>query len=94
MKILAILLTALTIAAGAHAAADRNVTLQVNNMTCATCPIAVRMSLEKVPGVETAKVDFKSKLATVKFDSAKTTPDALMKATAIAGFPSTLKQGQ
>lgn len=94
MKSLAILLSALAIAAGAHAAADRNVTLQVSNMTCATCPIAVRMALEKVPGVETAKVDFKSKLAVVKFDSAKTTLEVLMKATADAGFPSTLKPGQ
>lgn len=94
MKSLAILLSALAIAAGAHAAADRNVTLQVSNMTCATCPIAVRMALEKVPGVETAKVDFKSKLAVVKFDSAKTDPEALMKAPADAGFPSTLKPGQ
>ena len=85
-------MTALAIATGAYAAADRNVTLQVSNITCATCPIAVRMSLEKVPGVEAAKVDFKSKLAVVKFDSAKTTPEALMKATANAGFPSTLKQ--
>jgi mercuric ion binding protein len=94
MKSLAILLSTLAIAAGAHAAADRNVTLQVSNMTCATCPIAVRMSLEKVPGVEAAKVDYKSKLAVVKFDSAKTKPEALMKATADAGFPSTLKPGQ
>lgn len=94
MKSLAVFLSALTIAAGAHAAADRNVTLQVSNMTCATCPIAVRLALEKVPGVDAAKVEFKSKLAVVKFDSAKTTPEALMKATADAGFPSTLKQVQ
>ena len=94
MKPLAILLSALAIAAGAQAAADRNVTLQVSNMTCATCPIAVRMALEKVPGVETAKVDFKTKLAVVKFDSAKTKPEALVKATADAGFPSSVNQVQ
>lgn len=94
MKSLALVLSALAICASAHASADRNVTLQVSNMTCATCPIAVRMALEKVPGVEAAKVDFKSKLAVVRFNSAKTTSEALMKATADAGFPSTLKQGQ
>lgn len=94
MKSLAILLSTLTLAAGVHAAAGSNVTLQVSNMTCATCPIAVRMALERVPGVDTAKVDFKSKRAVVKFDPAKTTPDALLKATADAGFPSTLRQGQ
>jgi periplasmic mercuric ion binding protein len=94
MKSLAILLSTLAIASGAQAAADRSVTLEVGNMTCATCPIAVRMSLEKVPGVEAAKVDYKSKLAVVKFDSAKTKPEVLMKATAHAGFPSTVKQVQ
>lgn len=94
MKPLAIFLAALAIAAGTHAAADRSVTLEVSKMTCAACPVAVRMSLQKVPGVATAKVDFRSKLAVVKFDPAQTTPDALMKATAQAGFPSTLKPGQ
>jgi periplasmic mercuric ion binding protein len=94
MKSLPIVLTTLVLAAGAHAGADRNVTLQVSNMTCATCPIAVRMALEKVRGVDAAKVDYKSKLAVVTFDPAKTTPEALMKATANAGFPSTLKPVQ
>lgn len=80
--------------AASYATAYRSVTLQVSNMTCATCPIAVRMALEKVTGVAAAKVDFKSKLAVVSFDHAKTTPEALMKATTSAGIPSTLKQGR
>ena len=63
-------------------------------MDCATCPITVRKALEKVPGVEAAKVDFKTKLAVVSFDPAKTKPEALMKATSDAGYPSTLKQVQ
>lgn len=94
MKELAIFLSALAMAAASYAAADRSVTLQVSNMTCATCPIAVRVALEKMPGVAAARVDFKSKLAVVSFDPAKTTPEALMKATANVGFPSSLKQGQ
>ena len=61
-------------------------------MDCAVCPITVRKSLEKVPGVESAKVDFKSKLAVVAFDASKTTPEALTKAMADAGFPSSVKQ--
>ena len=89
-----ILLAGLVIAACTDAAADRHVTLEVSNMTCATCPVAVRLALERVPGVAAAKVDFKSKLAVVTFDAAKTTPEALTKATADAGFPSTLKQDQ
>ena len=61
-------------------------------MDCAVCPVTVRKALEKVPGVESAKVDFKSKLAVVAFDASKTTPEALTKAMADAGFPSSVKQ--
>ena len=73
-------------------AAGNTATLSVDNMDCAVCPITVRKALEKVPGVESAKVDFKSKLAVVAFDASKTTPEALTKATADAGFPSSVKQ--
>ena len=56
-------------------------------MDCATCPIMVRKALEWVPGVESAKVDFKTKLAVVAFDPAKTKPEAFVKATTDAGYP-------
>ncbi len=59
-------------------------------MTRAVCPITVRKALANVPGVAT--VDFKTKRAVVAFDPAKTTPAALAKATADAGFPSSVKQ--
>lgn len=94
MKSFAVLLASLTIAASAYAAGAHNATLAVSNMDCATCPIAVRKALERVPGVESAKVDFKAKLAVVAFDPAKTKPEALVKATTDAGFPSTVKQVQ
>ncbi|WP_374384181.1 heavy-metal-associated domain-containing protein, partial [Thermomonas sp.] len=54
--------------------------------------ITVRKALEKVPGVATATVDFKTKRAVVAFDPAKTSPEALAKATADAGYPSSVKQ--
>lgn len=94
MKSFAVLLASLTIAAGAQAAGAHSATLAVSNMDCATCPITVRKALEKVPGVESAKVDFKTKLAVVAFDPAKTKPEYLVKATTDAGYPSTVKQVQ
>lgn len=74
--------------ASAWAADSRTATLTVDNMDCAVCPITVRKALEKVPGVESATVDFRSKRAVVAYDPAKTTPEALTKATENAGFPS------
>jgi periplasmic mercuric ion binding protein len=94
MKSFVLLLTAWVASAGALAAGARTATLDVTHMDCAVCPITVRKALEKVPGVETAKVDFKSKQAVVAFDPEQTTPQALTKATADAGFPSSVKQVQ
>jgi periplasmic mercuric ion binding protein len=66
----------------------QTVTLDVQNMTCAVCPITVKKALERVPGVTDAKVDFDKKTASISFDPDKANPDALTKATADAGYPS------
>ena len=69
----------------------QTVTLDVKNMTCAICPITVKKALERVPGVTDAKVDFDKKNASVSFDPDKTSPAALTKATADAGYPSSIR---
>ncbi len=66
--------------------------LDVQNMTCALCPITVKKALEKVPGVAQARVDFDKKTATVEFDADRTTAAALVKATTDAGYPSTVRK--
>ena len=94
MKSIPLLIATLLVSANAMSAGSRTVTLDVTHMDCAVCPITVRKALEKVPGVETAKVDFKTKRAVIAFDPARTSPDALTRATADAGFPSSVKAGQ
>ena len=69
----------------------QTVTLDVQNMTCAVCPITIKKALERVPGVTDAKVDFDKKTARVSFDPDKTTPAALTNATADAGYPSSFR---
>lgn len=76
----------------AFAAAPKSVTLDVQNMTCATCPITVKKSLEHVSGVSAVKIDFEKKTASVTYDPAQAQPEALTKATANAGYPSTLRK--
>ena len=71
------------------AATPQTAVLDVQNMSCAVCPITVKKSLQKVPGVSDANVDFDKKTVTVKFDADKATTAALVKATTDAGFPST-----
>ena len=94
MKSIPLLIATSLVSVNAMAAGSRTVTLDVTHMDCAVCPITVRKALEKVPGVETAKVDFKTKRAVVAFDPARTSPDALTRATSDAGFPSSVKPAQ
>lgn len=85
-------LAAVAAAPRASLAAQKTVMLSVPSMNCAACPITVRKALEKVPGVQKAKATLEPPEAVVTFDDAKTNVGALTKATADAGYPSTVKK--
>lgn len=72
-------------------AAERTVTLAVENMYCDACPYMVKKVLEKVSGVEKVTVSFKEKTAVVTMDDAKADVKDLTAAAAKAGYPSALK---
>jgi mercuric ion binding protein len=91
-KLLALAAVAIgNIASPAAMAADRTITLAVNNMDCAACPSIVKGSLEAVPGVAKVAVSFKDKTATVVYDDAKADVNQLTSATTKAGYPSAPK---
>jgi mercuric ion binding protein len=71
--------------------AQQTIVLEVPGMSCPVCPVTVRKSLEKVPGVVKAVVTYEPKEAVVTYDDTQTTPEALMEATSNAGYPSTVK---
>ena len=73
------------------AASDRTVTLQVDNMYCASCPYIIMRSLAAVPGVKNVSVSFRNKTALVIFDSARTNVAALTDATFNKGYLSEIK---
>jgi periplasmic mercuric ion binding protein len=77
----------LLLSASALAGEPRTVTLGVEHMTCAACPITVRKALSHVAGVSASTVDMKAHTATITFDPTRTTPDALARAVTDAGFP-------
>jgi periplasmic mercuric ion binding protein len=81
------LLALLLLAGSAFAAEPRTVTLGVEHMTCAACPITVRKALSHVAGVSASTVDMKAHTATVTFDPTRTSPEALATAVSQAGFP-------
>ena len=91
-----ILLFFLTFAftSGAALAEPRTVTLDIQNMTCAVCPITVKKALEHVSGVQQVTVDYASKTAIVEFDDMVATIDKLTEATQNAGYPTSIKAGK
>ncbi|MGQ0524999.1 MAG: mercury resistance system periplasmic binding protein MerP [Betaproteobacteria bacterium] len=69
----------------------KTVTLSVPGMNCDLCPITIKKAVSRVPGVSHVDASFQKKEAIVTFDDSKTTVDALTKATANAGYPSSVK---
>ena len=73
-------------------ATTQTVTLSLPGMTCSACPITVKKAISKVEGVSKVNVTFETREAVVTFDDAKTSVQKLTKATADAGYPSSVKQ--
>ena len=92
---IALTASALMLAGGAMAA-PRTVTLNVENVSCATCAPIVKRVLSGIPGVSQVTVveDSGMATATITFDYGKVTPEALNQATTNAGYPSTVKDGK
>ena len=72
-------------------AAEKTVTLAVENMTCTACPHIVKGSLAAVRGVSHVMISFEDKTATVTYDDAKAAIPVLVRATTDAGYPSAPK---
>jgi mercuric ion binding protein len=89
-KFLALL--ALAAAAAPLAAAPRTVTLAVDNMTCAACPITVKKAIARVDGVSKVDVSYERREAVVTFDDAKASLERIAKASADAGYPAREKK--
>ncbi len=72
-------------------AETQTVTLSVPGMNCDLCPLTVKKAISKVPGVTSVAASYEKRQAVVTFDDSKATVEALTKATANAGYPSTVK---
>jgi mercuric ion binding protein len=92
MKTLNVLsLIALLAAAPLALAKQQTVKLNVPTMDCATCPITIKASLVKVPGVSKVQVSYAKREAVIVYDDAQATVADLKKATEDVGYPSMLK---
>jgi mercuric ion binding protein len=62
----------------------------IAKMNCPLCPITVRKSMEKVPGVKQVEVDYAMKIATVIFDPALTNKNLIADASTGIGYPASV----
>lgn len=60
--------------------------IPVEGMSCATCEIAVRAALNRVPGVKSAQVSVAAKSATVEYDPNQATLQQLIEAINATGY--------
>jgi len=86
-KVFALLLTALLLSTvSVHA--EQQVVMEIEGMTCALCPLAIKRSLTKVPGVSEVNVSFEEKKAHLTVEDAvtdETLEEAVRKAGAYRG---------
>ena len=71
----------------AVAVAEKTQTFAIENMSCASCPITVRLAMEGVAGVKSVKVDFEAKTARDVYDPSTATVAAIAAASTDAGYP-------
>lgn len=86
------LLAGFALASSLASAEVKIVVLSVPGMTCELCPITIKKAISKVPGVVNVEASYEKLQAVVTYDDAKATVEALTKATANAGYPSTPRQ--
>ncbi len=75
---------------GTAFAEEQTVTLTIEKMYCALCPITVSKAMEQVEGVSQVEISFETKLAVVTFDDATTGWQQVALASTNAGYPSSL----
>jgi len=75
------------------APAIETVSIRVEGMSCGGCAVAVRVALDRLPGVQKAEVKLDTQIAEVTFDSDKVTVDQIVEAIQKVGFtPRVLKK--
>lgn len=73
-------------------AGAETLSLKISGMDCAACTVAIKKSVEKVPGVLAAAIDFAGGQATIVSDG-KAEPGAVIRAVETAGYKAELADG-
>jgi periplasmic mercuric ion binding protein len=74
-------------AASATSQAEQTTVFDIENMTCALCPVTVKTAMEAVTGVAAVEINFDAKTATVIFDPSVANVETIGIASTNAGYP-------
>ncbi|HEX3868732.1 MAG TPA: cation transporter, partial [Gemmatimonadaceae bacterium] len=77
-----------------HTTVNPVVDIPITGMTCAACQARVQRALSRAPGVEQASVNLLTRTATVAFDPATTSPQAIVDAVRATGYGAELPKAQ
>ncbi|RCK23788.1 heavy-metal-associated domain-containing protein [Thalassospira lucentensis] len=66
---------------------EKTTVFDIENITCALCPVTVKTAMEAVTGVATVDVNFDKKTATVTFDPSVANVETIGIASTNAGYP-------
>jgi mercuric ion binding protein len=67
-------------------ALPQSVSIAVDTMICGPDPHNIKAALEALPGVTDVTISLETRMAIVSFDNEKSTPDAMLRAIAAAGY--------
>ncbi len=91
-KIISATVLALLLGTGSAAlAAPRSVTLVLEGMYCAMCPVTVKTALDFADGVFEARVTRDPDEAVIRYDDARTSPAKLIEVVKQSGYGAHLK---
>jgi mercuric ion binding protein len=91
-KIISATVLALLLGSGfAAQAASRTVTLVLEGMYCAMCPVTIKTALDFADGVDEVKVTRDPDEAVIRYDDAKTGPAKLIEVVKKSGYGAHLK---
>jgi len=68
------------------------VVLKVEDMTCVSCPVTIKVALKKLPGVVKAKVSYKEEKAEITYQDGKVTVEQMIKTIEDLGYRASLME--
>ncbi len=71
---------------------QKKMTIPIQGMHCASCALKIESVLKKLPGVQSASVNYATEKATVEYNSEKITPGGIISAISKTGYKPVLAQ--